>query len=789
MASSIQNFTILDLNLNVTDAVLTYSTEKSRDITVGLSKLFSFLTKQSSIDSHNSKINSTLALSGPTCEAGGVVPFSNDDDESGAGDSTDWKWQLVILIIACLGSLVGLVMAYNYWGHANRFDKEADNHLVFEDKNWFKKYGFKNSLLFHKDIPLAIRIATPIAILANIALFMASNMIERAVSVLVTMDVGDSSIDLGNVFDFGLANTVTDMWSAGVYPLAILIAFFSGAWPYCKMLSMLSAWILPPKILTIENREHVLIVLDILGKWSLIDFFVMVLMLCAFYFNLIIIPGVFVVHVTVRPYFPFYSFLLATMISLGLGHTMLACHRLVSEKKVIEVPDFFDPKLTITDINYEIYIDDLDVLKKLEEEQQAKAQLELENLKEQQDAKEEKEDDEIVPQYAPAPPVTSYIRKVLVVRLTKKAQLFFVLLFLITGLFVVLGTVLYTMGFEMKGLVGLMLKDENLNDYSFISIGNSIPKHSGIPNNFAVRWMQACYFLFGVGMPLSYVATSILLWLTPLTLSKQRLFFVLSEVFNAWSAVDVFCISIAAALLEIQQFVDFIIGDSCDGINVILAEYLDPLLGGDDVCFDVIAYLNNNSWTVFLAACLQLCVSIPSLYIINYGIKSRLEQSTRDADDTSYGFKDKEIVGKEGDSPIHNPLIDEDENNDAKIPARDVNVRTISVVSDSIENVTDSITVDEENKKEEDQSNIERIHLRTLSTNGYVENPSKSLRFRVNFLLFMQKIGFLTFVRVTNIEEVIDINRLTSTSRSIQREGQDNSGNESATTTEDIVTY
>ena len=42
---------------------------------------------------------------------------------------------------------------------------------------------------------------------------------------------------------------------------------------------------------------------------------------------------------------------------------------------------------------------------------------------------------------------------------------------------------------------------------------------------------------------------------------------VLTEVCNAWSALDVFCVSIAAALLEIQQFAAFIVGDACDGIN------------------------------------------------------------------------------------------------------------------------------------------------------------------------------------------------------------------------------
>jgi hypothetical protein len=42
-------------------------------------------------------------------------------------------------------------------------------------------------------------------------------------------------LTLPPLFDFTLANSVRDMWNAGVYPLAVLIAVFSGGWPYLKV--------------------------------------------------------------------------------------------------------------------------------------------------------------------------------------------------------------------------------------------------------------------------------------------------------------------------------------------------------------------------------------------------------------------------------------------------------------------------------------------------------------------------------------------------------------------------
>lgn len=61
-----------------------------------------------------------------------------------------------------------------------------------------------------------------------------------------------------------------------MYPLALLVAFFSGAWPYIKLLAMLTMWFAPSAAVTLWRRGWVLKWLDVLGKWSLIDAYVMV---------------------------------------------------------------------------------------------------------------------------------------------------------------------------------------------------------------------------------------------------------------------------------------------------------------------------------------------------------------------------------------------------------------------------------------------------------------------------------------------------------------------------------
>lgn len=122
----------------------------------------------------------------------------------------------------------------------------------------------------------------------NIALFVTANTSIGA-SVFVRLTFGENEIWLPSLFDFTLANSVRDMWNAGlslhllvvtiigVYPLSLLIAVFSGAWPYIKLLMMLWVWLIPPSLFSSRKRESVIMVLDALGKWSLIDCYVMVL--------------------------------------------------------------------------------------------------------------------------------------------------------------------------------------------------------------------------------------------------------------------------------------------------------------------------------------------------------------------------------------------------------------------------------------------------------------------------------------------------------------------------------
>jgi len=70
----------------------------------------------------------------------------------------------------------------------------------------------------------------PIFLISNVMGFVYANFLTTGVSVKLYLKAGPLIIDGKELKNFNLINSVRDMWDAGVYPLAILIAGFSGIW-------------------------------------------------------------------------------------------------------------------------------------------------------------------------------------------------------------------------------------------------------------------------------------------------------------------------------------------------------------------------------------------------------------------------------------------------------------------------------------------------------------------------------------------------------------------------------
>jgi len=202
------------------------------------------------------------------------------------------------------------------------------------------------------------------------------------------------------------------------------------------------------------------------------------------------------------------------------------------------------------------------------------------------------------------------------IRLTRIAQsiIFFSLIFAVVLLGV--GVCCESFIFEFKGAAGLVLGDNAKQSFSLVSLGQSIPESVEKPEEFGIRWIETTYYVFALGMPFMCLGSMLLLWMVRLNVKHQVLLFVFAEIANAWSAIEVFVISVACAILQISQFAAFIIGDKCDAINKILEEYFDAKLDGDDVCFDVVATLGPECGYLFTGAVVS-CIS--SWMLLKFG--------------------------------------------------------------------------------------------------------------------------------------------------------------------------
>jgi len=197
-----------------------------------------------------------------------------------------------------------------------------------------------------------------------------------------------------------------------------------------------------------------------------------------------------------------------------------------------------------------------------------------------------------------------------------------------------LGATVPSFEFQFEGAAALVLSYLNQttsNTYSLISLGLALPDSTENPNSLGTRFLQVTYFIFALAIPLTHMVILIGLWLIPLSRKVQRRVFVLTEVLNAWSAIDVFVISLLAALLEIQQFAQFIIGDRCNLINEILRQHFDGALRGDDKCFDVKTKLYTGCWLLFSGAVIYLL----SAFVVMRACHKALEEKSENDENIS----------------------------------------------------------------------------------------------------------------------------------------------------------
>jgi hypothetical protein len=423
------------------------------------------------------------------------------------------------------------------------------------------------SLLRDTKVPEWIRHVIPMVIIGTMLLLLSSNLSTGASVDLVVYFGGETQIKLPALFAFSLGNTVREMYSAGIYPLLFLVVIFSGIWPYAKLLIMLYAWVVPPK--SPHRRERLLLALDSLAKFSLVDTYVLVVMIVAFRYSLDLAAGGVALDVYVTPEYGFYGFLGATCLSLMVGHVMVFFHRR-SQTRLLGTS-------VARESLFEHAFD--------------------------------------VQENGPRLP------------LSRLFQVFLFTCSLTAAFLLVIGFDKKSFTFEFGGLAGLALGENRRTTYSLLSLGASLPDSVEDSTNAGIMFLQVAYFFYAVVTPISCLLLLIILLVCPMTLSAQRSVLVAAEIANAWSAIEVFVLSIIAALFQISTFASFIIGNRCDMINQLLHEFFGEALQGDGVCYTVEASVDHNCWYLVAGVFLNSFVVSVVLRVAHCAMDERIARS------------------------------------------------------------------------------------------------------------------------------------------------------------------
>eukprot|EP01094_Clydonella_sp_ATCC50884_P025808 TRINITY_DN6914_c0_g1_i1.p1 TRINITY_DN6914_c0_g1~~TRINITY_DN6914_c0_g1_i1.p1 ORF type:complete len:660 (+),score=291.30 TRINITY_DN6914_c0_g1_i1:115-1980(+) len=416
------------------------------------------------------------------------------------------------------------------------------------------------------------RYVLPLVSLLNLSLFVSAT-VSVGTRVYVYLTIGESVTKLPSLYTFTLWSSVIEMWEAGVWPLALLIAGTSGVWPYVKLVLMLLCWLLPPQVLAVGWRRAVLQWLDALGKWSLIDAYVLVLFLEAFRIHVAIGEGL-AFDMVAEAHYGYFSYLGATMLSLSLCHVVLYAHNYLEDPPLRSV--------SAESVGFHSYALGRRVL-------------------------------------------TFTIGGVLAV----------VVVVVATVAAVVLGELAEGFEFSYEGsLIGVLLEktgEAATKAYSVFDLVDAIPKTSfDSPNEIGIRVIQVTYVLFTIAFPFAHLLLLLVIWLVPMRGKVQHVLFMMIEVAGAWSALDVFMVSVVVALLELEQFAEFIVGQKCDGLNQFLSTFF-PDGPSDGQCLTVTAALGGGSYILIGAVIVLLVVGYSMMFLCNRALDERMQREAMDA--------------------------------------------------------------------------------------------------------------------------------------------------------------
>ena len=131
------------------------------------------------------------------------------------------------------------------------------------------------SFATHPAVPLCVRLALPIVFIVTTVLLVYSLTLP-AFALQLQFTLGGDVTPRVKIVEFSMQRFVDDFWSAGAYGLSIVLVLAAIAYPLVKNFFLLVAWCAPSMLLPRWARYIIADALDVLGRWSFADVFIVV---------------------------------------------------------------------------------------------------------------------------------------------------------------------------------------------------------------------------------------------------------------------------------------------------------------------------------------------------------------------------------------------------------------------------------------------------------------------------------------------------------------------------------
>lgn len=369
-------------------------------------------------------------------------------------------------------------------------------------------HWFAGALCQCDSVPRSLAVMLPVTILACLCFLLGSNYLLMA-QTFVNLEQAPSFVwNAFQVMVYSLFYSIDALYyDADLKAMSWVVLCFSAILPYVKLILMLVSWLTPKQILPLRLRSWIVVLMDDIGKFSLVDVFTVQFLSGVFHIE---VAGAAAAGVAVEPLrvvlrtneeLGFAAFVFATVVSLLIGHLCRHYHQKSvkrSSHASCELRGAGDVEL---------------------QEQVTSLEMPLSG--------------------AGTPPRRGW--QELLVGPT----------LLITLILCIVGCFLPAFSVNLRTVFGALGSSK----FSLFQFAYSLPSFAEHPRSFASLFNQVTFMVFALGVNFLQLLLLLLLWyqLVPRRINRRVNVSAVVHCLGAWAAMDVALISMIVTMVELKQ--------------------------------------------------------------------------------------------------------------------------------------------------------------------------------------------------------------------------------------------